>query len=190
MLAHTIFIERSHCSWLDIGLSVERAHQKPCVWSTHSKPCLRHPPSTSKSSQPDSQREIFIKERTQYKQCGCYCLGLQKSWIGICAIELQDGAPVSFVSHCSIPNIDFGRERLKRASRPNLLHLKEILVDTDRVVFIYDQWSMTLGELWRLTPVFQLGGIEVAMICNGVCEQVFSMWTRNSMRAEDGTNCV
>lgn len=63
-------------------------------------------------------------------------------------------------------------------------------MDTDRVVFIYDQWSMTLGELWLLTPVFQLGEIEVAMICNGVCEQVFSMWTRNSMRAEDGTNCV
>lgn len=126
-------------------------------------------PSTSESSQSDSQREIFIKEGTPYEQCGRYYLGLQQSWMSICAIELRDGVPVSFVSHCSIPNIDFGRERLKRISHPNILDLKEIFVDTDRVFFIYDQWGMTLGELWRLTPIFQLGEIEVATICNGVC---------------------
>lgn len=93
-------------------------------------------PSTSESSQPDSQREIFIKEGTPYEQYGHYYLGLQQSWTGICAIELRDGAPVSFVSHCSIGEIDFDKERLKRASHPNLLDLKEIFVNTNCVFFL------------------------------------------------------
>lgn len=124
------------------------------------------------SSTPESKRcanksEVFIKRGNPYKQAGRFYIELKSSWSGICAIEIQDGVPVTFVSQCTAQK-DSDLDRLQRISHANLLSLKEVFVEAGRVFFLYDQWGITLKELQGLSHEFQFGEVEVATVCKGV----------------------
>lgn len=124
--------------------------------------------SSPTSSQPDCENQSLVKQGSPYEQIGRFFLGLKPSRSGICAVELQEGTPVTYVSHCTAQEKDSRVERLMQASHTNLLGLREVFINADNVYFLYDRWGMALEELQQLFPVFQPGEVEVATVCKGV----------------------
>lgn len=61
-----------------------------------------------------------------------------------------------------------GVERVTQPSHKNVLSLKEAFVNNNNIFFLYAQWGLSLKEIQELSPVFQLGEVEVATICKGV----------------------
>ncbi|RMJ22821.1 hypothetical protein PHISP_06310 [Aspergillus sp. HF37] len=112
-------------------------------------------------------RQGFVKAGSPYNQLGRFFIGLDPAWSGISAIEFAEGAPVSFVSHCVIGE-NTGLERVTQPSHRNVLNLKEAFVINNNMFFLYAQWGLTLKEIQKLSPVFQLGEVEVATVCKGI----------------------
>lgn len=112
-------------------------------------------------------RQAFVKTGSPYDQLGRFFVGLSPAWSGISAIEFAEGAPVSFVSHCTIEG-NSGVGRVTPPSHKNVLSLKEAFVTNNHMFFLYAQWGLTLKEIQKLSPVFQLGEVEVATVCKGV----------------------
>ena len=123
--------------------------------------------STPESKQCANKSENFIKRGNPYKQAGHFYLKLKLSLSGICAIEIQDGVPVTFVSQCTAQK-DSDLDHLQRISHANLLSLKEVSMEAGHVCFLYDQWGITLKELQGLSHVFQFSEVEVTTVCKGV----------------------
>lgn len=115
-------------------------------------------------------RQGFVKVGSPYNQLGRFFIGLDPAWSGINAIEFAEGAPVSFVSHCTIEG-NMEVERVAQPSHKNVLSLKEAFVINNNMFFLYGQWGLTLKEIQKLSPVFQLGEVEVATVCKGVLFQ-------------------
>ena len=120
------------------------------------------------SAEPDCENQKLVKEGSPYEQIDRFFIALKPSRSGISAVELQDGMPVAYVTHCAAREKDSHLEHLMQASHANLLGLEEVFADSDNIYFLYNQWGMTLQELQQLFPVFQPGEVEVATICKGV----------------------
>ena len=112
-------------------------------------------------------RQAFVKTGSLYDQLGRFFVGLSPAWSGISAIEFAEGAPVSFVSHCMIED-NSGVERVTPPLHKNVLTLKEAFAANNHMFFLYAQWGLTLKEIQKLSPVFQLREVEVATVCKGV----------------------
>ena len=125
-------------------------------------------PSHSTSTQPDCENQGLVKQGSPYEQIGRFFIGLNPSRSGICAAELQEGTPVTYVTHYTAQENDSRVERLIQASHTNLLGLREVFINAGNIYFLYDRWGMTLEELQQLFPVFQPGEVEVATVCKGV----------------------
>jgi len=125
------------------------------------------------SSTPDflqyvSRSESIVKRGSPYAETGRAYVGLKSSGGGICAIEMRNGVPVSFISHCTIKEEDHGVKHLRQVTHTNLLGLKEVYLKDGIAFFLYNAWGITLEELQQLSHVFRLGEVEVATICKGV----------------------
>lgn len=128
---------------------------------------------TKESSTPDlpqyvSGSEGIVKRGSPYAQTGRSYVGLKSQGVGICAIEMQNGVPVSFISHCTVKEEDHGVKHLRQVTHTNVLGLKEVYLKDGIAFFLYDAWGIKLEEIQRLSHVFRLGEVEVATICKGV----------------------
>lgn len=110
----------------------------------------------------------FVKYGSPYDQPDRLFVGLHPSWNGIDAVEFKDGSPVGFVSHYNPEGKDIPLQRLTQASHPSFLDFKEVFVAKGSVYFLYEQWGVTLDQIRRLSPILQLGEVEVAIICKKV----------------------
>ncbi|KAL4745866.1 uncharacterized protein BDW70DRAFT_145057 [Aspergillus foveolatus] len=111
-----------------------------------------------------------IKHGSPYDQLDRLFVGLHPSWNGIDAIEFKDGSPVGFVSHYSPQGKDIPLQRLTQVTHPSFLAYKEIFISQGDVYFLYEQWGVTLEQVWKLSPVFRLGEAEVAIICKKILQ--------------------
>lgn len=109
----------------------------------------------------------FVKEGSPYGQIDRFFVGLKTPWNGISAIEFKEGTPVAYISQCSVERKDSQLKRLTKALHPNILSLEEVFVSRD-MFFFYGQWGIPMSQIQRLSPVFQLGEVEVATICKRV----------------------
>ncbi|ODM15236.1 hypothetical protein SI65_09177 [Aspergillus cristatus] len=127
-------------------------------------------PSTPDFPQHVSRSESIVKGGTPYAQTGRSYVGLKSPGGGICALEMQNGVPVSFISHCAVTEEHNGLKHLRQVTHTNLLGLKEVFLQDGIAFFLYDAWGITLEELQRLSHVFRLGEVEVATICKGILQ--------------------
>ena len=122
----------------------------------------------------------FVKEGSPYDQIGRFFVELKKAWNGISAIEFnKEGEPVAFISQCSIVGKAAQLKCLTKALHPNILSLREVFFSKDTILFFYEQWGqrgVTMSQIQRLSPEFQLGEVEVATICKGVLKSTHIEW--------------
>ncbi|CEL12032.1 hypothetical protein ASPCAL15125 [Aspergillus calidoustus] len=112
----------------------------------------------------------MVKYGCPYNQLDRVFIGLHPSWNGIDAIEFRNGTPVGYLSHYNPEGKDIPLQRLTQVSHPSFLAFKEVFVSRENVYFLYGQWGVTLHQIRSLSPLFQLGEAEVAIICKKILE--------------------
>ncbi|KAL3459608.1 kinase-like domain-containing protein [Aspergillus heterothallicus] len=109
----------------------------------------------------------FIHYEHPFKCVRRFFVSLEPIWNGLNAIEFTEDSPVGFVKKLSVVG-NVPENQLSKTCHPNLVNLREVFIATGSVFFVYDKWGMSLHEILRLSPVFQLGEVEVATICKEV----------------------
>lgn len=111
----------------------------------------------------------FVKFCHPYKSSlRRFFVGLEPMWSEINAIEFTEDLPVGYVRETTMP-AEVSVHRLVQTSHPNLVNLREVFIADGSAFFVYEKWGISLAEIYRLSPLFQLGEIEVATICREVC---------------------
>ena len=102
------------------------------------------------------------------KTFGRFFVGLEPQWSGINAVEFTEGLPVTYIKKFRMAQAGERVHHLTATSHQNLVNLREAFVTSDSIYFVYERWGISLKEICQLWPVFQLGEVEVATLCNEV----------------------
>ncbi|KAL4947545.1 hypothetical protein BDW69DRAFT_190098 [Aspergillus filifer] len=97
-------------------------------------------------------------------------VGLNPSWNGIDAVEFKEGTPIGFISSYKPEGKDIPLQRLTQISHPSFLSFREVFISKGAAHFLYEQWGVTLEQVQRISPIFRLGEIEVAIICKKILQ--------------------
>jgi hypothetical protein len=88
-------------------------------------------------------------------------------WSDVSAIEFTEDSPVGYVKKLLVEGeVPVGR--LSETCHRNIVNLREVFITERSIFFVYEKWGISLEEIHHLSPVFQLGEVEVATICREV----------------------
>ncbi|KAA8644958.1 uncharacterized protein ATNIH1004_009169 [Aspergillus tanneri] len=110
----------------------------------------------------------FVQYGHPYAALDRFFVGLKPQWSGINAIEFTENSPVTYVKKFRKAEANVRVNYLKATSHRNLVNLREVFVTDDSIFFVYERWGISLKEICQLWPVFQLGEVEVATLCNEI----------------------
>ncbi|THC88224.1 hypothetical protein EYZ11_012328 [Aspergillus tanneri] len=97
-----------------------------------------------------------------------FFIGLEPIYSGINAVEFTANSPVGYVTKLGMAGDMVPIDCFMETSHPNLVNLREVFVTENSLFFVYEKWGISLKEILLLSPVFQLGEVEVATICREV----------------------
>ncbi|PYI23224.1 hypothetical protein BO99DRAFT_409571 [Aspergillus violaceofuscus CBS 115571] len=115
--------------------------------------------------EPSEIPEDFIKQGHPYRLLHRFFIGIEPGLTDIDAIEFTNQRPVSYVKKFTSKSLETDTKSLVETSHPNLVNLREVFIHGRSCFFLYERWSLSLKEVQKLGPVFQLSEVEVASIC-------------------------
>ncbi|KAL4927717.1 uncharacterized protein BDV17DRAFT_292223 [Aspergillus undulatus] len=132
-------------------------------------PITMSSPREAKDPRPSTPFVKFCNPFTSPMQR--FFVGLEPMWSDVSAIEFTEDLPVGYVRKQAVT----GKEllgRLKPTTHPNLINLREVFIADGLAFFVYEKWGISLAKIHNMSPVFQLGEIEVATLCREVLKGV------------------
>lgn len=117
----------------------------------------------------------FVQYGHPYETFGRFFVGLEPQWSGINAVDFTENLPVTYIKKFNTTEASARVHRLMATSHKNLVNLREAFVAGDAIYFVYERWGISLKEICQLWPVFQLGEVEVATLCNEVRADVINL---------------
>ncbi|KAH2152324.1 hypothetical protein KXW37_001983, partial [Aspergillus fumigatus] len=109
----------------------------------------------------------FIKYGHPFQSLHRFFVGLEPMWSDVSAIEFTEDSPVGYVKKLSVTGeVPVGR--LSETCHQNIVNLREVFITERAIFFVYEKCGISLEEIHNLSPVFQLGEVEVATICREV----------------------
>lgn len=117
----------------------------------------------------------FVQYGHPYETFGRFFVGLEPQWSGINAVDFTENLPVTYIKKFNTTEASVRVHRLMATSHQNLVNLREAFVAGDAIYFVYERWGISLKEICQLWPVFQLGEVEVATLCNEVRADVINL---------------
>ncbi|KAI9040415.1 uncharacterized protein KD926_008238 [Aspergillus affinis] len=118
--------------------------------------------------EPVARGSSFVQYSHPYKTYDRFFVGMEPQWGGINAIEFTENLPVAYVKKFTTNDTEKKVGHLRATHHHNLVNLKEAFVTDNSVFFVYERWGISLEEICQLWPVFKLGEVEVATLCNEV----------------------
>ena len=110
----------------------------------------------------------FVQYGHPYEMFGRFFVGIEPQWSGINAVDFTEDLPITYIKKHNMTEASARVDQLMATSHQNLVNLREAFVTGDAVYFVYERWGISLKEICQLWPVFQLGEVEVATLCNEV----------------------
>ncbi|KAL4960574.1 uncharacterized protein BDV14DRAFT_182292 [Aspergillus stella-maris] len=96
-----------------------------------------------------------------------FFVGLEPTWSDFNDIEFTGNMPVGHIRKYAVT----GKERLvrlKETNHPNLVNLRDVFIADGFAFFVYEKWGISLPGIYSMSPIFQLGEVEVATLCREV----------------------
>jgi hypothetical protein len=109
----------------------------------------------------------FIKYGHPFQSLHRFFVGLEPMWSDVSAIEFTEDSPVGYVKKLSVAG-EVPVNRLSETCHQNIVNLREVFITERSIFFVYEKLGISLEEIHNLSPVFQLGEVEVATICREV----------------------
>ena len=117
----------------------------------------------------------FVQYGHPYEMFGRFFVGIEPQWSGINAVDFTEDLPITYIKKHNMTEASARVDQLMATSHQNLVNLREAFVTGDTVYFVYERWGISLKEICQLWPVFQLGEVEVATLCNEVRAAVIDL---------------
>ncbi|KAF7177422.1 hypothetical protein CNMCM7691_005627 [Aspergillus felis] len=128
---------------------------------------LRHSADVADARKDRPDTGQFIKYGHPFQSLHRFFVGLEPMWSDVSAIEFTEDSPVGYVKKLTVAG-EVPVNRLSETCHHNIVNLREVFISERSIFFVYEKWGISLEEIHSLSPVFQLGEVEVATICREV----------------------